>query len=112
MEQGIRDILKEHYQCMMSTITEPKILASNISVLTPVDLERIEAEARERGPGTGVFELLNRLQKRGPQAFPQLIEALKRTHYPEIANKLEGQAVTRGLHRPIRQTSHDATPGN
>ncbi|XP_031552895.1 uncharacterized protein LOC116290055 [Actinia tenebrosa] len=99
MEQGIRDLLKEHYQDMMRDITEPHILANGISVLTPVDLERIEAETRERGASTGVFELLNRLQKRGPQAFPQLIEALRKSKYDEIANKLARIAESRKLYR-------------
>ena len=102
MDDEIRKLVKEYYDQMMNAITEPEMFAHDISVLTPVDLERIKSEARERGSSTGVFELLNRLQKRGPLAFQQLLDALRNPKHncKHIAEELEREAISRGIYRP------------
>ncbi|KAK3717522.1 hypothetical protein QZH41_013789 [Actinostola sp. cb2023] len=95
MQEGLRQLLI--YDDLRREITDPKILAEVINVFTQSDREKIAAETRERGASYGVLELLNRLTKRGPKAFPQFLDGLEQMEHKETAKDLREKARAQNL---------------
>lgn len=88
MDQKLKQILDEELKVLDQEIANPEILVSHILVFTDMDKQRVRSEAKI-SPIHGTHELINRLQKRGEDAFPQFLKALRKEDMRQTADKLE-----------------------
>ena len=87
MEERHREVLKTNWAKLRRDLKPADVVAS-INVLQQSDIERINAVTAQSGPMMGVDELLSRLRIRGPEAFPQFINALVKNGYKSLADDL------------------------
>lgn len=102
MEDDHKTVLDRMMKKIINRISDPDTMAACITVLTERDREYISRCNKHEGPIKGTQELLVRLKKRGPKAFPEFLNHLKEDCEDlarEIERELEG---LRG--RPYRST--------
>lgn len=97
MNQTEKDILNDELPTLINEISDPQLLADYIKVFNPVDKDKIKSDNTNHGPTQAVHTLINRLKKRGQNAFREFLYALEILKYDTTRTRILSRAEARGL---------------